>query len=89
MALGADRMLVMRMILREGVAKLALGVLLGVTVTYFASRALQPLLYHVSPRDPQVIAVAIAGLVAAGVLAALLPARRAMRLDPSDALRQE
>lgn len=89
MALGADRMLVMRMILREGVAKLFAGLILGVVVTYFAARALQPLLYEVSPRDPLVIAAAILGLLAAGLVAALLPACRAMRLDPSDALRQE
>ena len=89
MALGADRMLVMRMILREGVAKLAAGVILGVVVAYFAARLLQPLLYHVSPRDPLVIVAAILGLFATGLVAALLPARRAMRLDPSEALRQE
>jgi putative ABC transport system permease protein len=64
-------------------------VVVGVVVTYFAARALTPLLYRVSPRDPLVIVAAIIGLLAAGVLAALLPARRAMRLDPVDALRQE
>ena len=89
MALGADRMLVMRMILREGVVRLGAGVAVGVVVTYFAARALTPLLYRVSPRDPLVIVAAIVGLLAAGILAALLPARRAMKLDPVDALRQE
>ena len=89
MALGADRMLVMRMILREGVVKLAAGVIVGVIVAFFTARALQPLLYQVSPRDPLVIVAAIIGLLATGVVAAIFPARRAMRLDPSDALRQE
>jgi ABC-type antimicrobial peptide transport system permease subunit len=89
MALGADRSLVLRMILREGISKLTGGVVLGVIATYIAGRALQPLLYQVSPRDPLVIVGVVIGLLATGVVAALLPARRAMRFDPADALRQE
>lgn len=89
MALGADRNLVMRMILGEGVAKLAAGVVVGIIITWFAARALQPLLYEVSPRDPMVMLAAVFGLLVAGLVAGLLPARRAARLDPSDALRQD
>jgi ABC-type lipoprotein release transport system permease subunit len=50
---------------------------------------LKPLLYHVSPRDPLVIAAAISGILISGVLAALFPAVRAMRLDLSATLRQD
>ena len=89
MALGADRRLVMRMILGEGIARLGTGVVIGVVVMYFAARVLKPLLYHVSPRDPLVIAAAISGILISGVLAALFPAVRAMRLDLSATLRQD
>jgi putative ABC transport system permease protein len=89
MALGADRAMVLRMILREGVVKLVAGVVFGIGVTWFAERALQPLLFEVSPRDPLAITAAVLALLAAGLVAGLLPARRASRLDPSDALRQE
>jgi ABC-type antimicrobial peptide transport system permease subunit len=89
MALGADRRLVMRMILGEGIARLGTGIVIGVVVMYFAARVLKPLLYHVSPRDPLVIAAAISGILISGVLAALFPAVRAMRLDLSATLRQD
>jgi ABC-type antimicrobial peptide transport system permease subunit len=77
------------MILREGIGRIAIGLAIGVAIALLAARALEPLLYQVSPRDPLVVAVAVLVLAACAVLASALPARRAMTIDPSSALREE
>jgi len=77
------------MILREGVGRIAIGLAIGVAIALLAARALKPLLYQVSPTDPLVIGVAVVVLAACAVLASALPARRAMSIDPSSALREE
>jgi len=89
MALGASQGRVLGMILREGIGRIAIGLAIGVAIALLAARALKPLLYQVSPRDPLVVAVAVLVLAACAVLASALPARRAMTIDPSSALREE
>ena len=88
-ALGASSANVSRLVLGDGVRLAALGLAIGVNVAMASTRALSSLLYDVRPADPPTYAV-IAVLVAAVALAAsYLPARRAARVDPVDALRAD
>ena len=89
MALGADRGHVMAQVLGEGVKRVVVGAVVGVLIALVAGRWLTPLLYQVSPRDPLVFSAAVLLLVACGLVAALIPARRAMTVDPAVALREE
>jgi predicted permease len=89
MALGADRGAVVRMIVREAAALLAVGLLLGAVLAVFAARTAETFLYGLKPGDPLTIALAIAGLAAVTMLASWVPARRASRLAPTAALREE
>ena len=89
MALGADRSRLMAQVLGEGVQRVFVGAAVGVVIALLAARPLTPLLYHVSPRDPLVLVVAVVVLAACGILAALAPARRAMTVDPAQVLREE
>lgn len=75
--------------MRKSVIQLAIGLVLGLGIPLLASGALQPVLYHVSPRDTLVFAVVVATLAAVSVIASLLPARRATRIDPVLALPSE
>ncbi len=88
-ALGADRALVIRMVLREALALLGAGVLVGLALAAAAARATASLLFGLQPGDPATLAVAAAALCAVGVLASYLPARRASRLEPTVVLREE
>jgi predicted permease len=88
-ALGATRGRVMRMVLREGLTPVIAGVLAGVAGALALARLLAGLLYGVGATDP-VTFVAVAALLAAVAAAAcLVPARRAARVDPMTALRQD
>jgi ABC-type antimicrobial peptide transport system permease subunit len=87
--IGAERGQVSWMILRRGLAQLGIGVAIGLTGAWFVSGILDQLLVQLSARDP-VTFLAITGLLLAiTVLACLVPARRAMRVNPSVALRSE
>jgi predicted permease len=93
MALGADRRRILRMVLGQGSAQTAIGLGLGLLLTLalagIAGDGIQTVLFGVSPRDPLIYG-AVAVLVAlASVLATLVPARRATRVDPMIALRAE
>jgi putative ABC transport system permease protein len=88
-ALGATRRDVLRMVLGQAAAVTSAGVLLGLALSAGAGRLVASLLYRVSPADPLVFALAPCVLAAAALLAALLPARRATRIAPVDALRSE
>ena len=89
MALGSQARDILQLVLRQGSLQLAIGVLAGVAFAAALSRALQAMLFGVNPWDPIVFAVVVATLGLAGIAACLIPASRAMRLDPVDALRYE
>ncbi len=87
MSLGADSRMIQRMILREGGALLALGLLLGVGGAVFATRLIRGLLFGVAPNDPATLAGVAVLMVAIGLGACWIPALRAARIDPADAMR--
>ncbi len=89
LALGAEHGQVSWLILRRGLAQLAVGTVLGLVGSYFASGVLATLLVQMSPHDPVTFASITALLIVITVAACLLPARRAMRVDPVIALRAE
>ena len=77
------------MLLRETFGLIAAGLMIGTGLAYSASRLIKSQLYGVAPQDPLTFFLAGALLVAIGFFAAYLPARRASKLDPMVALRQE
>lgn len=87
-ALGARAAAVVAMILRETLALVVAGLIVGGGLAYGASRLIASRLYGVQPQDPATVAVATALLLAVALSAAYLPARRAASLDPMRALRQ-
>jgi len=89
MALGSPRESVMWLMLRDVLLLLGIGIALGLAASLAAGRLIASLLFGVGPRDPIQLAGAVLLLAAATILAAYLPARRAARLDPMAALREE
>ncbi len=89
MALGASPGAVQAMILTEGLRLAALGIGIGVIVALAASRLIQQLLFNVPPHDPLIYAGISLLLIAVAALACWLPARRATKVDPLEALRSE
>jgi putative ABC transport system permease protein len=89
MALGAGRRAVLALILRDGLAILAIGIFGGLAGAFAVTRLLRSLLFGVSATDPMTFAVVAAVLAAVALVATLLPARRASRVDPLPALRAE
>ncbi|MFL5579012.1 MAG: ADOP family duplicated permease [Gemmatimonadaceae bacterium] len=89
LALGASPGQVVRLVLRESLATIAAGLALGIALWFPLLGLARRLLYGVSPHDPGTLAGGAAALLAAGVLAALLPALRAARVDPIEAIRAE
>ena len=89
LALGARPHMLLWMILRECILLLVLGLALGVPVALSSTRILKSMLYELSPLDPTAISIAIAAVTAMTVAAAWLPARRAAKIDPMQALRAE
>jgi putative ABC transport system permease protein len=89
MALGATRGQVLRMVLGQSLRLTAAGLALGLAGTLALARLIEGLLYGVAPRDLPTLALVSAMLGAAALLASLLPARRAARVDPMSVLRWE
>ncbi|MGH9727578.1 MAG: ABC transporter permease [Candidatus Acidiferrales bacterium] len=89
MALGAQRGNVVRLILGEVAILIAIGVVIGVGLTLAGSKAASSLLFGLKTRDPVTLTMAVVILAAIGFAASFLPARRASRLDPMEALRYE
>jgi predicted permease len=87
MALGAGRSEVLRLVVGQGLGLALSGVALGLIAAAGLSRWLASLLFEVRPLDPPTFAGVAVGLLGAAVLASLVPARRATRLDPVAALR--
>jgi len=89
MALGAQRRDVLRLVLREGVALTAAGLLVGMFVGSEVSHTIKSFLFGVSPSDPAVYATISAVLIVVALLACWIPAHRATRADPIAILRGE
>jgi ABC-type antimicrobial peptide transport system permease subunit len=89
MALGAQRSDVLGMVLRQGMMPVLGGLAAGAVSAIALGHYLESLLFQVSPRDPLAFAVSGAVLLIVSVLACLVPARRATRVSPMDALRFE
>jgi ABC-type antimicrobial peptide transport system permease subunit len=89
MALGATAGAVMRLVLRQSLGMIVLGVGAGIAGAVAAGRLLVRLVEGMRPREPLTLALMILLLVAAALLASFVPARRASRIDPMRALRQE
>ncbi|MGQ0736899.1 MAG: ABC transporter permease [Acidobacteriota bacterium] len=87
MALGAGAASVLLMFLRQGAWQIAAGLALGIGLAALLSQGLGVLLFGVEPWDPAIFAAVILTLGVAGLLACFVPARRATRVDPVDALR--
>jgi len=88
MAVGAQPADVRRLVLRQGLTLAAIGLVLGLAAARALAPALSGLLYGIGPGDPATFAAALV-LAAVALLASYLPARRATRVDPGVALRQE
>ena len=89
LALGAQREHVLGKILTDGLRPALIGLLLGLAASAGASRLLRTMLYETRPLDPMVFAAVSATLLAVAAMACLVPAWRASRLDPVQALRTE
>jgi putative ABC transport system permease protein len=87
MSLGADSGKVQRMVLREGGVLLVIGLVLGVIGSMLATRLIQGLLFGVTPNDPVTIGIVALAMLAIGVAACWVPARRAAKVDPAIAMR--
>ncbi len=88
-ALGAQRRDVWLMVVRQGMLLVTIGAVAGCGVAFGITRLLVSLLYAVRPNDPLTFSMMAGLLLAVGVLACSLPARRATRIDPTTALRYE
>jgi putative ABC transport system permease protein len=89
MALGATAFDVKRLLVREGIRTTAIGLVIGLAMAAGIGKLASGLLYQVSPVDPIVLTMAAVMLAAVAVLASYLPARRATRIVPLEALRSE
>ena len=89
MALGAEAGSVLRLVMRQGLLLAVVGIGVGMAAAAAATRALSSLLYEVSRTDPLTFGSVIVFLVVVAMLASYLPARRASRIDPMVALRNE
>ena len=89
MALGAEAARVLRMVLREAGVLLAVGAAAGIALALVAGRTASGLLFGIKPWDPIALVSAVAGLCAVGLVASWWPARRAARVSPTVALREE
>ncbi|MBV8515339.1 MAG: FtsX-like permease family protein, partial [Acidobacteria bacterium] len=89
MAMGADTSQIARMVLREALLLAALAVAIGLAGAIALTRVMQSLLYETTPNDPATLAISASAVLIVAAAAALVPARRATRVDPLVALRYE
>jgi putative ABC transport system permease protein len=89
MALGAKRDQVLRLMLSDGLRPALYGLVLGIAASAAAVRLIQSMLYGTRSLDPTIFATVAATLLVVSALACLVPAWRASRIDPMQALRTE
>lgn len=89
MALGAERTSVFGMVVRQGVALAAAGIVIGLVGAFGSTRILRTFLYNVRPSDPLTFCSVCVLLTGVAILASWIPARKATRIDPTVALREE
>ena len=89
MALGADSLAVIRMVMRESAVLVAVGLAAGAALAVYGARQASTLLFGLEPGDPSTLGLSVVGLAAVAAAASYLPASRAARVDPTVALRQE
>jgi ABC-type antimicrobial peptide transport system permease subunit len=89
MALGAERLRVIGMVMRGAMIQTVLGLAIGIPAAYFCVRYVEAQLYDIKGVDPIVLIIAIVTLVLAAFFAGLIPARRAASIDPARALRTD
>jgi ABC-type antimicrobial peptide transport system permease subunit len=89
MALGAKRPDIVRLVLGEGLALAAIGIVVGVSLALPLARLLRALLFGVTSTDPITFVLVSAALLAVAAAACYLPASRALKVNPVDALRLE
>jgi ABC-type lipoprotein release transport system permease subunit len=87
MALGAERGTVLRLVVTEGLRMCAVGLAVGLAGSVLVARAIRAMLVGVSPVDLPTLGGVCVVLLGVAVLASLVPARRAMGVDPTEALR--
>jgi predicted lysophospholipase L1 biosynthesis ABC-type transport system permease subunit len=89
MAVGGSTGDILRLVLRQGLMPVGIGLAIGLTGSLAVNRVLKSALVSVSPSDPLTLAAAAGVLIFAAILGCLIPARRAMHVDPVVALRNE
>jgi putative ABC transport system permease protein len=89
MALGAGRGQVLGLVISEGMKSALIGLAIGLPGVYFVGKTLKNLLYQISAVDVRALSAVVAVLLASAVVACYVPARRATKIDPMAALRQE
>jgi putative ABC transport system permease protein len=88
-ALGARSFDVLILVLRQGLVPVLAGLIAGIAIALGFTRLLESLLYDVSPTDPLIFGAVSLGVITVSLVAMYIPARRATRVDPLDALRHE
>jgi putative ABC transport system permease protein len=89
MALGADRGSVLAMVLRQGLGLTAAGVIIGLVIAFAVNRVLTSLLFGVQPNDPLTVGGVVALIAAVALVACIVPAHSATRVNPMVVLREE
>jgi putative ABC transport system permease protein len=89
MALGANRRNVLALVMREAAVLLAVGLMIGAGLSLAATRSAAALLFGLKPHDPMTLGMAAVSLAAVAAAASYLPAFRATRIHPTEALREE
>jgi len=89
MALGAGARDVLLMVIKQGMSLVLVGVVIGVAGAYAVTRTIRSLLFEVGTTDPLTFVAVLLLLVAVGFIACYVPARRATKVDPLEALRYE
>jgi putative ABC transport system permease protein len=89
MALGAARRDVLRLVVGQGVTLAAVGVVIGIVAALGVTQFIKTLLYNVTASDPLSFSVVAVFLGVVAIVASYVPARRAMRVDPIIALRND